>query len=757
MKVYPVIMCGGSGTRLWPASRPSRPKQFLALTGRSSLFQQTVERAQGLGGLERVVVVAGQSQGAWLTGQLAGLGVEADVLLEPEGRDSAAAIAVAAHHVAKSDPEAVLVVLASDHHIPDGDGFRESVGRAVTAAASGRLVTLGIRPAGPSEAYGYIRPAGDAGGGGMVSDVARFVEKPDRATAEAYLADGYLWNSGNFIAGAATLLEEFEAHAPDVSHGAGAALDGARRAMHGLVLGAAFAQIPKISFDRAVMEHTRRAAVMRAEFAWSDLGAWDAIHAVSPLDEGGNAVSGDAVLVDATNSLVRVADGRFAAVAGVEGLAVVVEEDVVLVSRLDRSQGVKDVVEALRRQGRAEIDRPVPVLDIRSLAERMTRWLHASALPLWWSVGYDHERAMWRESLTPSGEPSGEDRRARVQGRQTWVYATAGRFGADGWAGPWQAAVTAGTRAIALYAGEDGLLRTLMSARGEVLDDAVKLYDQTFVLLALAAARDVVEGAETEALAMLDRIEERFAHERGFREQGAHPFQSNAHMHLFEAALAWVEAGGDPRWRALAQSIAGLAMERFIDERGFLREFFSDAWEPAPGEDGEVVEPGHQFEWAWLLARWSRASGEPSYSQTGHLAAARRLFDAGLKGVDAARAAAVDRMDTALRPTTDRARLWHQTEWLKAALILHDMSELAGLHGTGSPAGPHGSDRQRYHEEASRAAGTLQLFLATDPAGLWHDKLTGDGTFAREPSPASSLYHIVSAVAQLRESAGMEG
>ena len=735
MNVYPVIMCGGSGTRLWPASRPSRPKQFLPLTGRSSLFQQTVERASGIAGMRETVIVAGAGQGAWLTGQLAALDVDATVILEPEGRESAAAVAVAAAHIAERDPDGVLVVLAADHHVPDAAAFRASVDAAVEAAAGGRIVTLGIAPIAPSEAYGYIRPASS----GTVSDVTRFVEKPDRATAEGYLAEGYLWNSGNFIATAATLIAELREHAPDVLDGAAAALREARSATHGRVLGDVFRQTPKISFDHAVMERTTRAAVVRAAFAWSDLGAWDAIHAALPRDENNNAVDGDALLVDVRDSLVRAGGGPLVALSGVEGLAVVVEDDVVFVSRLDHAQGVKTVVETLRRKARPEIDRAVPVFCVHDTARSWTRWLHTAALPLWWSVGYDHRRAMWRESLTPEGEPAGENRRARVQGRQTWVYATAALMG---WAGPARAVVEAGRRAIAVYGGEDGLLRTLMSPEGEVLDDAVLLYDQTFVLLALAAARRMGEDTEKEALALLDRIEERFRHARGFREAGAHPFQSNAHMHLFEAALAWTETdGASARWRGLADEIAALAVERFVDERGFLREFFADDWSPASGADGEVVEPGHQFEWAWLLARAGKE----------HLGTARTLFEAGMKGVDPVRGAALDRMDTRLKPTTDRARLWHQTQWLKAALILHDATlHDATLHDAGD-----GADRQRYHEEAGRAAATLQRYLATPVAGLWHDKLTGDGVFADEPAPASSLYHIVSAIAQLRASAGM--
>ena len=728
MNVYPVIMCGGSGTRLWPASRPSRPKQFIPLTGPRSLFQETVERARRLDGFRRLTVVAGAGQAHWLTGQLAAMGVDADVILEPEGRDSAPAVAVAAHHVRDLDPDGTLVILASDHHVPDAEAFRSTIGTAAKGAQDGRIVTLGIRPREPSSAYGYIRSEGTD----EVRPVAAFVEKPDAETAQRYMDEGYLWNSGNFIARADTLLSELDTHAAEVSRGAKAALDGGRPGAHGKLLAASFAQVPKISVDYAVMERTKRAAVVPSDLEWSDLGAWDAVYATQPHDDAGNAVQGESVLVDVTNSYIRAAEGRFIVAADVDGLAIVDEDDVTFVTRLDRAQRVKDVVEELRRQARAEIDRPRPAFSLTAASDRLSRWLRTAAWPLWWSLGYDRERDMWRESLSPEGKPTGEARRARVQGRQTFVFAAARRFD---WAGPWQEAVAAGCRAMETYRDADGFLRTRMNADGEVLDDETLLYDQTFVLLALAEGADVIEGAEEQALALMDRLDERFGYQRGYRERGAHPFQSNAHMHLFEAAQAWFEASGGTRWRDVANGIAMLARDRFVDaEGGFLREFFDGDWLPAAGRDGGIVEPGHQFEWAWLFARWTALSNDSSW-----LEVAARLFDAGMKGVDPERAVALDTMDTSLRPVTERARLWHQTEWLKAALILARM-------------GPE-EERERYHDEAQRAFDALMRYLDTEVPGLWRDKLTGENTFSIEPSPASSLYHIVAAAIELKASA----
>jgi mannose-6-phosphate isomerase len=208
----------------------------------------------------------------------------------------------------------------------------------------------------------------------------------------------------------------------------------------------------------------------------------------------------------------------------------------------------------------------------------------------------------------------------------------------------------------------------------------------------------------------------------GFREFGEHPFQSNAHMHLLEAALAWEDAGGGGVWAELADEVAALALSRFIDAQGgFLREFFDAGWAVAAGDDGRWVEPGHQFEWAWLLEAWGRRRG-----QAGARAAARRLFETGRKGVDPRRGVAVDVLWDDLTPRAEGARLWPQTERLKSALILGDEGE------------------------ALLAARTLTRYLDTPAPGVWRDKMTTDGSFVAEPAPASSFYHIASAVLELR-------
>ena len=342
MALYPVIMCGGAGTRLWPASRPSRPKQFLALAGEHSLFQETVARCAPLAsGAGRLVVVAGTAHAGWIDRQLADLGVEATVLLEPEPRDSAPAMAAAAAWIAARDPQGVAAFVASDHFIPNHDAFRRAVREAAAAAEHGRIVTLGVRPRSPSSAYGYIKPTGRG-----LTAVDAFVEKPDTATAEAYIGAGYLWNSGNFIVSAATLVNQLDRHAPEVLAAARAALPGGEAT----ILTDAFRAAPKISIDYAVMEKTDAASVLEVDFEWSDLGAWDAIAAT------GAGSAGTQLVLDGENCLIRAPEGMVVAAVGVRDLAIIVEKDAVLVCDLNRAQDVKGVVEALKAVAPGRLD-----------------------------------------------------------------------------------------------------------------------------------------------------------------------------------------------------------------------------------------------------------------------------------------------------------------------------------------------------------------------------------------------------------------
>lgn len=719
MAFYPVIMCGGAGTRLWPASRPSRPKQFIPLAGNRSLFQETAIRVAPLAGeTGRLIIVGGAGHRDWIADQLAELEIDAQVLLEPEARDSAAAMAAAAVWAQRDDPEAILGFVASDHHIPDHVAFRDAVVRAAEAAQSGRIVTLGVMPVEPSQAYGYIKPSGRG-----LSAVGAFVEKPDRHQAQSYIEAGFLWNSGNFIVSARTLLDELGRYAPAVL----AAVQGAMPSANGgrlQALGQSFGDSPRISIDYAVMEKTQLASVLEVDFAWSDLGAWDAIAASG---EGGTGLH---IFEDAEGCLVRAPDGVLVAAMGVRNLGIVVEPDAVLVCDLGQSQDVKRIVERIRTVSPRHLDfsRP-PREGLADGANRFADWLRMKALPVWATLGQADDGA-FVEALSLDGRTPPLPRRARVQARQIHVYAQAGRLG---WKGPWRDIVDRGLdRLYTDYLRPDGLCRTLLSPQGAPLDETAMLYDQAFVLFALASARSAGitdDLLEQRATTLRDRLLMDAPATGGLQEAGDHPYQSNAHMHLLEACLAWEEAGGDAVWTDLADRIVNLARDKFIDaEGGFLREYFDAEWHPAPGDDGRLVEPGHQFEWSWLMARHGRARGDLA-----SLEAARRLYRYGRSGVNDRPEIAIDAMNDDGSIRSRRARLWPQTEWLKASLILAEVAS--------------DGDRAGLMEDAAAALRALWLYLTPD--GLWRDKHLPQGGFLDEPAPASSFYHIAAAFGQL--------
>lgn len=726
MGIYPVIMCGGAGTRLWPASRPSRPKQFIPLSGNRSLFQETVLRVAPLvADSGQLIVVGGVAHRDAILSQLEELDVEAQVLLEPEARDSAAAMAAAAAWTARLDQAGVNVFVASDHHIPDHQAFRTAVLKAADAARSGQIVTLGVRPDAPSSAYGYIAPEGEG-----LSAVRAFVEKPDVHTAERYIADGYLWNSGNFIVSAKTLLDELKHEAPAVATAAIAALpsvgDGGVA-----TLSSAFSAAPKISIDYAVMENTRHASVLAVDFAWSDLGAWDAVSATGEGDLGAF------IFEDAENCMARAPEGVMVAAIGVRNLAIIAEHDAILVCDMSRSQDVKKVVERLKTASPQHLDFTAPQPEgLIEGGRRFADWLRLRTLPLWAVEGQGQDGAFF-ELLSLDGRAVASHRRARVQARQIHVYAEAG---CKGWRGPWRHMVQQGAaRLQADYLRADGLMRTLLDEGGQPLDETAMVYDQAFLMLAYASALKAgVEGDhEASALAVRQILLDQAPGQGGLIERGEHPYQSNAHMHLLEACLAWEVVGQDGGWAQLADRVVALALDKFIDaDGGFLREFFDADWAPAAGENGRLVEPGHQFEWAWLLARYGRVRGD----QTA-LTAARRLYAFGRRGISAQRQVAVDALndDGSIRNT--RARLWPQTEWMKAALILAELSD--------------DGERTAFLDDAAAAQRALWLYLTPD--GLWRDKLLENGAFIDESAPASSLYHIVGAYLQLQATAKAVG
>jgi mannose-1-phosphate guanylyltransferase/mannose-6-phosphate isomerase len=356
MKIYPVILSGGAGTRLWPLSRAVLPKQLLPLVSDQTMLQETALRVAGWPGLMAPLVVCGNDHRFLVAEQLREIGVTPlGILLEPVGRNTAPAVAAAAHYLKSIDPEAVMLVLPADHVIRDNDAFKAAVGRAAALVGHGALATFGIVPQAPETGYGYIRRGQRADDADDSYKVDRFVEKPDRATAEAFLADGgYYWNSGMFMFEAARYLAELEKFNPEIAAAAESAVRTGYRDLDFCRLDeATFSSCPSDSIDYAVMERTRDAVVVPADIGWSDVGSWSALWEVQRRDESGNAQRGDVYLDGVSNSLVR-AESRIVAVVGVQDLVVVETPDAVLVAHKDQVQRVKQVVDHLKSKERTE-------------------------------------------------------------------------------------------------------------------------------------------------------------------------------------------------------------------------------------------------------------------------------------------------------------------------------------------------------------------------------------------------------------------
>lgn len=340
--IIPLIMCGGAGTRLWPASRENRPKQFLPLFGRHSTFQETILRVADPALFSRPIVVTNERYRFLVAEQLAAVGVQADIILEPTRRDSGPALVAGAAFASKRDDGAIVIALAADHVVTNSDAFTQACVSARDAAQRNLIVTLGVVPTRPATEYGYILPGAVIGSG--VFAVERFVEKPDAETATSYVAENYLWNSGNFIFFARALVEEYRRFEPESAAAIIEAVEAASRDLDFVVLDPkAFARATSKSIDYAVMERTSRAAVIPVSYGWSDVGSWHAVWELSGRDADGNVAAGPAVFINARDSYVA-SERQLVALSGIDNIVVVATDDAVLVGRRDESAALRQLI-----------------------------------------------------------------------------------------------------------------------------------------------------------------------------------------------------------------------------------------------------------------------------------------------------------------------------------------------------------------------------------------------------------------------------
>ncbi|MES0090103.1 mannose-1-phosphate guanylyltransferase/mannose-6-phosphate isomerase [Mesorhizobium sp. M0030] len=742
-RIVSFVMSGGVGSRLWPLSREDNPKQFHDLSGDGSMLAKTLRRLTARPeGETPIFLIAAERHAERVHADLAGLDLAGGgPLFEPTGRNTAAAVALAALRTLSEFGDSLVLVVPSDHEIATPKQFWQSVEAGSQAALAGRLVVFGIKPTQPETGYGYIEVAAESGG---VFDVSRFVEKPDLATAQSYLSAGtFYWNTGIFLFRAGAMRDAFAAFQPDIWQATEAAYKAATSDLSGLYMPLdLYAAIPSNSIDYAIMERAKDIVMVPAGFRWNDLGSWQSLLDVGPADANGNVVVGDVVAIDCENSYIR-SDGRLLSAIGMKDVAIVSTADATFVAPVSHSQHVKKIVEQLEKSGRLET-RFTPahdrVIESGAWRRRVHHWLFEETLPLWSTSGVDERHGGFHEALGFDGEALLKPKRMRTTARQVYAFAVAK---ARGWDGPADRLIAHG---IAFMAGKGrtdrgGWVRTL-NVDGSVADPTEDAYDHSCVLLALAHAHmcgdpDALRlGQETFVFLDAHLEDSRMT---GFLEtsDGEGERRSNPHMHLLEAFLAWYEATGDRTYLRRAARIIDLFRSHFFDAESWtLGEYFDAGWKPAAGEKGTWTEPGHHFEWASLLTNFVARSGQGELSNF-----ARKLYASAIaNGLNRATGLAYGAVSRQGLPLDLVSRSWPQAEAIKAAIALD---------------GPGGPDLKP--EIEARVGRLFRWHIDPAPLGLWIDRIDERGRSLASDVPASIFYHLVCALTQYLDGTAQKG
>ncbi|MEL6724929.1 MAG: AGE family epimerase/isomerase [Pseudomonadota bacterium] len=719
VQIHPVILCGGSGTRLWPLSTPARPKQFLSLTSDQCMIEETAARFahSHLSSIafSSIKVVGSKQHAKLLDSTLP----EASKILEPFGRNSAPAVAAACLSYGTND---LILILPADHDIVDVPAFHQAIEIAADAAKQGAIVTFGIEPTHPATGYGYIKAQTGATEAALPVDA--FVEKPDLETAESYLAAGaYYWNAGIFLFKASTMLAALNEFAPDV-------LAGVKRAMaqsddQSLVHldPEAFRATPSISIDYAVMEKAKNVKTVPVSMGWSDVGGYRALHELLTEDAGENYTSGPVVIENSKGLYVR-SEGPVISINGVSDLVVVATPNEVMITPMQDDAAVKTLGATVQAERHALGLSP-------ELRDKCKDWLW-TAFETWSKVGWDEEAGGFVEQLDMDGTPDLEaDRRVRVQARQVFSFAKAIEMG-------WPETDTAKTivdRGIA-YIDErlrhaDGGFIHRIDRRGNALDERRDLYDHAFMILAGAAAYKATNNPTAlkiaeDALGYIDAHLKDDVHGGWFESsEGELPRRANPHMHMLEAMLQYhAVTGADIALKHAAEVVRLFETKFFNPATDVMAEFFNADWSLQVPEGEVIWEPGHHYEWATLLYFYDQRTGHDSASWRRRLIRTSDRF-----GIDPKNGYAKNRVSSNADFQRENSRLWHQTERIRTYL----------LHSQVASRG----------QTARIVQNVFQGYLDHGPSGGWNDEVDANACPLSNYVPASMLYHVAACFEKL--------
>lgn len=694
--------------------------------------------------IEAPIIICGELYADEVLAHCVQNGIKLSAMLkEPVGRDTAAAGALAAHWIQENfGPEAIMALLPADHYVSDVPAFQRALQEAARCANQGFIATIGIRPSRPETGYGYIQRAATPLHGLESFAIEQFVEKPDLETAKHYIDAGdYVWNAGIFVMHPSLFLAELARYAPDIHSAVAHVYDHALRLDPKLPTiqfsESLFAGIPKQSVDYAVAEKTRLGAVLPAEFGWSDVGSWLSVRELGEADAQGNVVEGEVCRLHAHGNLVHARD-RLVALVGVNNLTIIDTQDALLVCGNDSVQDVKKLHAILEAQHHPAALRHAqnPSRFAQDCENWAIDWLRHSVLPLWATQGLDPVNGGAIEAFAFDGRPMMEaPRRMRVQARQIYVFAQAHALG-------WHEGGAAMERVLAFwqkhFALDHGGWRNLCAQDGTSIDASVETYNHAFGLMALAWAYHITGDRQWRdcAYKSLDLLLSAMRHPLGgfvetLPDRAPNEAQRRAdpHMHLFEAAIHWIELHQDERMAALAAEIAKL-YRRSLCVDGLAREYFEEDLSPLQTPKPVAltfVAPGHLIEWAHLLRRYTRITGEPAGPHATLEAFVERYGLSANTGLLVNHCTVDGAVPEQSGPVPNGSRLWPQTEYARVKLEQNTLAErLKGLEML---------DRIR------------RYYLAPEGVvrGLWRDSVDLDGASRPEPAPASSLYHIMGA------------